>query len=95
MVDSQSMFFIVVCSKDQSIIISNHKNHCLYKYNMTKRDPGKYGYEDGSPEKAKLVSPVGLCFRGSTFYIAENPSDSQGSTRVYSKLAGLIYFKLV
>lgn len=62
---------------------------------MTKRDPGKYGYEDGSPEKAKLVSPVGLCFLGSTFYTAENPSDSQVSIRVYSKLAGLIYFKLV
>ena len=62
---------------------------------MTKRDPGKYGYEDGSPEKAKFVSPVGLCFLGSTFYTAENPSDSQVSIRVYSKLAGLIYFKLV
>ena len=58
-------------------------------------DPGKYGYEDGPPEKAKLVSPVGLCFRGWTLYIAENPLDFQGSIRVYSKLTDLIYFKQV
>ena len=36
-----------------------------------------------------------LCFCGSTLYIAENPSDFQGSIRVYNKLAGLIYFKQV
>ena len=98
----KSIFFTAICSKDQSIIISDHKNHWLYEYNTDAKalaillgDPGKYGYEDGPPEKGKLVSPVGLCFRGWTLYIAENPLDFQGSIRVYSKLTDLIYFKQV
>ena len=43
----------------------------------------------------KIQSLSHLCFCGSTLYIAENPSDFQGSIRVYNKLAGLIYFKQV
>ena len=33
----KSMFFTGIFPKDQSIIISDHKNHCLYEYNIDKK----------------------------------------------------------
>ena len=33
----KSMFFTAIFPKDQSIIISDHKDHCLYEYNIDEK----------------------------------------------------------
>ena len=71
------MFFTGIFSKDQSIIVSDHKSHCIYEHYIHKKtlaillgDSCKYSYEGGPLEKVKVASPVALSFLESTPYTA-------------------------
>lgn len=54
----KSILFTAICSKDQSIIISDHKNHWLYEYNIDAKALASllylFGYFSYSSNKAML-----------------------------------------
>ena len=46
------------------------------------------GFDDGPTQSGLLHSPVGIASRGSSVYIAEHPTDRQGSILLFRHLAG-------
>ena len=53
-------------------------------------DPGQ---NDGPSESAKLCYPAGLTARGACLYIAEDPSEIQGTIRMACSIEGLARFQ--
>ena len=62
-------------------------NHC-WEYDNP-------GFDDGPTQSGFLHSPVGIVCRGSSVYIAEHPTDRQGSIPLFQYLAGLKEFQSI
>ena len=52
-------------------------------------------FNDRPTQSGLLHCPVRIACRGSSVYIAEHPTDCQGSTRLFQYLAGLKEFQSI
>ena len=53
------------------------------------------GFDDGPTQSRIIHSPVGIACRESSVYIAEHPTDDQGSIRPFQYLADLKEFQSI
>ena len=67
------------------LFVSDKRSHIIYTYERSSKElkllVGKIGesrFIDGPSSTSPLTLPVGVVSRGSTFYIAESPSDING-----------------
>ena len=74
-----------LCKYQEQALISDCTKHCIYQLDTESWNlivllgkEGEEGFDDGPTASAKLCSPSGICVRGETIYICENPSQKQG-----------------
>ena len=83
-------------------LVSDFKSHFVMEIDEDRLElnviVGQYdnpGFDNGPRQSGLLHSPVGIACRGSFVYIAEHPTDRQGSIRLFQYLAGLREFQSI
>ena len=86
---------------DKNILVSDLQSHVGFDITSDRGVSivaGKYdeqGFDDGPLELAFLNSPVGICCRGSSIYVAEHPKEHTGSIRMIQNMKGLGEFQSI
>ena len=80
----------------QCLLVSDFKSHSVMKIdedglelNVIVGHYGNPGFDHGPTQSRLLHSSVGIACRGSSVYIAEHPTNRQGSIRLFQYLSGL------